>query len=95
MKIQCPNDLNQFIFGEPLFDNTFPEEECEQRKFYGDCYHCFGTAITRRDHQLKKYSLNRIKTVVDKWKTDTWTDNFSYECMSKIADILAESEENA
>lgn len=92
MEIHCPNDLNQFILGDPIFENPFPEEECEQRKFYGDCHHCFATAIASRDHQLKN-GLNKIKTVVDKWKSDTWTDNLSYECMSEIADILAESEE--
>ena len=64
--IKCPYDLNQFLFKEPIFENTFPEEECEQRKFYGDCYHCFSTAIASRDHQLKedwqkarKYETNR------------------------------------
>lgn len=94
-EIKCPFDLNQFLLGDPIFKNPFPEEECEKRKFYGDCYHCFATAIASRDHQLK-YGLNRmnkIKTIVDKWKADTWTDNVSYECMSKIADILTESEE--
>lgn len=52
-EIKCPYDLNQFLLGEPTFENTFPEEECEQRKFYGDCYHCFSTAIARRDRQFK------------------------------------------
>ena len=92
MEIHCPDDLNQFILGDPIFKNPFPEEECEQRKFYGDCHHCFATAIASRDRQLKN-GLNKIKTVVDKWKSDTWTDNLSYERMSKIADILAEGEE--
>ena len=53
IEIKCPYDLNQFILGEPIFENPFPEEECEKRKFYGDCYHCFSTAIASRDHQLK------------------------------------------
>lgn len=52
-EIKCPYDLNQFILGEPIFENPFPEEECEKRKYYGDCYHCFSTAIAARDHQLK------------------------------------------
>jgi len=39
--------------------------------------------------------MNKIKSIVAEWKTDTWTDNFSYECMIKIAEIIdkAESEE--
>ena len=53
-EIKCPHDLNQFLIGEPIFENPFPEEECEKRKFYGDCYHCFATAIASRDQQLKK-----------------------------------------
>lgn len=93
-EIKCPYDLNQFILGEPIFENPFPEEECEKRKFYGDCYHCFSTAIASRDHQLKALVtdniMNKIKSIVAEWKTDTWTDNLSYECMSKIADVLAE-----
>lgn len=51
--IKCPYDLNQFILGEPIFENTFSKEECDMRKFYGDCFHCFATAIAKRDHQLK------------------------------------------
>lgn len=35
----------------------------------------------------------KIKAIVVEWQSDTWTDNFSYECMRKIADIVAESEE--
>ena len=51
-EIKCPYDLNQFIIGEPIFENTFPKEECVKRKFHGDCFYCFGIAIERRDHQL-------------------------------------------
>ena len=93
MVIKCPNDLNQFILGEPIFENPFPEEECEQRKFYGDCFHCFATAIASRDHQLKisvkeENILNKIRSIITEWKTDTWTDNLSYECMIKISEIV-------
>lgn len=91
-EIKCPKDLNQFILREPIFENTFLEEECEQRKFYGDCYHCFATAIASRDHQIKDGVLNKIKAIVNEWKSDTYTDNLSYECMIKIADILTETE---
>ncbi len=91
-EIQCPYDLNQFLFREPIFKNPFPKEECEQRKFYGDCYHCFSTAIASRDHQLKYGTIDKIKAIVDEWKADAWTDNLSYECMCKIAEVLSESE---
>ena len=92
-EIKCPFDLNQFLLGEPIFENPFLEKECEQRKFYGDCYHCFSTAIASRDHQLNDVVIKKIKTIVAEWQADTWTNNFSYECMRKITDILAESEE--
>ena len=64
MEIKCPYNLNQFLLGEPIFENTFPKEECEQRKFYGDCYHCFSTAIAKRDNQLKNEDnmLDKIRT---------------------------------
>ena len=52
-EIKCPYDLNQFLLGEPIFKNTFPKEECEQRKFYGDCYHCFATAIAKYYVEIK------------------------------------------
>lgn len=91
-EIKCPHDLNQFLLGEPIFENPFPEEECEQRKFYGDCYHCFSTAIASRDHQLKYGMTNKIKAIVAEWKADTWTDNSSYECMVKIAELVEPQE---
>ena len=96
-EIKCPYDLNQFILGEPIFENPFQEEECEQRKFYGDCYHCFSTAIASRDHQLKisvkeENILNKIRSIIMEYKTDTWTDNLSYECMVKIAELVEPQE---
>ena len=93
-EIKCPYDLNQFLLGDPIFENPFPEEECEQRKFYGDCFHCFATAIASRDHRLKN-AINKIREIVDKWQSDTWTDHLSYDCMAKIAELVdpQESEE--
>lgn len=66
-EIKCPNDLNQFVLGEPAFENTFSEEECEKRKFYGDCYHCFSTSIANRDYQLRtgRAVEKRGRTVID------------------------------
>lgn len=54
MTIKCPKELNQFLLDKPVFENVFPEEECEMRKFYGDCYHCFASSIARRDKALKE-----------------------------------------
>ena len=65
IEIKCPYDLNQFILGEPIFENPFPKEECEKRKFYGDCYHCFSTAIASRDHQLKASVTDKIRTEIE------------------------------
>ena len=36
--------------------------------------------------------INKIKTIVAEWEINTWTDNFSNECMRKIADLVAENE---
>lgn len=67
--INCPKELNQFLLGEPLFENTFSDEECEMKKFYGDCYHCFATAIAKRDKLLKP-----------KGKWIHWTDDYKDYC---------------
>lgn len=69
-EIKCPCDLNQFILGEPIFKNTFPEEECKMRKLYGDCFHCFTTAIAIRDHQLRDDALE----ILDKYKVESEVD---------------------
>lgn len=37
--------------------------------------------------------LDKIRAIVDEWQLDTWTDNLSYECMVKIAELV-ESQEN-
>ena len=39
---------------------------------------------------MRKYQ--KIQEIVAKWKADTWTDNFSYECMIKIAEIIDKAE---
>ena len=69
-EIKCPYDLNQFILGEPVFENPFPKEEREQRKFYGDCFHCFSTAIASRDHQLNDDVLDKIRAEIDNVLSD-------------------------
>lgn len=36
--------------------------------------------------------LDKIKEIVDEWQSDTWTDNFSLECMVKIAELVESKE---
>lgn len=91
-EIKCPHELNQFLLGGPIFENPFPEKECEQRKFYGDCYHCFSTAIASRDRQLENDVIKKVSTIIAEWKADTWTDNLSYVCMVKIAELIEPQE---
>ena len=52
--IHCPIDLNKYLIAPPFFENTFADSECKKRKFYGDCYHCFSTAIAKRDKQIRR-----------------------------------------
>lgn len=90
-EIKCPYDLNQFLIGEPIFENTFPKEECEQKKFYGDCYHCFSTAIARRDSQLNTDTIKKIKAEIIELRS---RQNVGVlECLDIIDKYKTESEE--
>lgn len=45
--------------------------------------------IERLEHainNLRKYQ--KIQEIVKSWEDDTWTDNFSYDCMAKISEVL-------
>lgn len=85
-EIKCPHDLNQFLLGEPIFENTFSEEECEHRKFYGDCYHCFSTAIAKRDQQLKN-TINKIRAEIEElWKNEPCP--VEYGCLDEILQVI-------
>ena len=68
MEIKCPRELNQFLVNKPVFKNTFKEEDCEMRKAYGDCYHCFGSAIAKRDRLLKIECLKKLMEKVEDTK---------------------------
>jgi hypothetical protein len=39
-----------------------------------------------------KNTINKIREIVNEWKSDTWTDNLSYECMIKIAELVEPQE---
>ena len=50
-------------------------------------------SVILEKHTKQDPILEKIKSIVFEWQTDTWTDNLSCECMLKIADIVTESEE--
>ena len=64
-KISCPKDLNQYLICEPIFENTFSPDECESRKFYGDCYHCFASSIAKRDRQIRQSVRPQGEWIID------------------------------
>ena len=68
--MNCPKDLNSFLLSEPLFENTFPDNECEEKKFYGDCFHCFATSINKRDKQLINAVLDEIRAEMEMEKLE-------------------------
>lgn len=39
--------------------------------------------------------LAKIRAIVNEWQLDTWTDNLSYECMVKIAELVEPQESEA
>ena len=87
-EIKCPHDLNQFLIGEPIFENPFPEEECEMRKFYGDCYHCFATAIASRDQQIKdKQSKGVLEQLTEKQNSLSATNKAWSDFIDKNGNI--------
>lgn len=65
-EIKCPIDLNNFILEHP-FENTFPSEDCEMKKAYGDCYHCFASAIAKRDRAIRENAIPKGEVVFDKY----------------------------
>lgn len=41
---------------------------------------------------IEREVLDKIRNIVDEWQLDTWTDNISYECMVKIAELVEPQE---
>lgn len=68
---------------EHLLDimDSMPDDAC------GDWRDSLAYAIDTIDVAIK------IRAIVIEWQGDIWTDNSSYECMCKIADIVTESED--
>lgn len=79
-KIKCPKDLNTFILDFP-FENTFSPEECEMRQFYGDCYHCFATAIAKRDKAIREQAKNvGVWVLMSHKQFESGNELFEYHC---------------
>lgn len=60
-EIKCPNDIG--------FENTFPESECEMHKFYGDCFHCWGSSIAKHKHDIHNEAINQFAETLLKQET--------------------------
>ncbi len=51
---------------------------------------CQRSYIAGMEHRQEPKTdiLDKIKEIVKEWKSDTWSDNVSYECMTKISELL-------
>ena len=45
-----------------------------------------------RKYEDQESILDKVKEVVVKWKTGTFIDGFSWDCMKEIADIVDKAE---
>lgn len=45
-----------------------------------------GVALENTIDNLRKYQT--IQKIVKSWEADSWTDNFSYDCMIMISEVL-------
>ena len=41
-------------------------EDCEMKKAYGDCYHCFASAIVKRAREIRENTIPKGEVVFDK-----------------------------
>jgi len=90
--LDCPKELNNFLYKKPIFENTFSEKECEKAKFYGDCYHCFSTSIAKRDKEIK---IELIKEVIKAIQERESEPNYQHEDEDwKVGLIMAENAVN-
>ena len=62
-----------------------------KKKICKDCLAKYDIGRSR-DHQIKYEITDKIRAIADEWKSDTWTDNYSYECMVKIAELFESQE---
>lgn len=71
-----------------LDDRDIPMlEECVKALKNHDTFMKYAYSYGKADALSQE---QKIQAIVSEWQSDTWTDNFSNECMRKIADIVAE-----
>ena len=57
-------------------------------------------AMTIDDIEILEHAINnlrkyqKIQEIVKSWEDDTWTDNFSYDCMVKISEVMKDGNNN-
>lgn len=59
-----------------------------------------GSGITTDDQheEAKKIAIStmrkykEIREIVKSWKSDTWTDDVSYDCMMKISEVVEDGQ---
>lgn len=63
-------------------------EVCEECNLYGTTGtdHCEHDCVYGALDIIDKYQ--KIEEIVKSWKSDTWTDGVSYDCMVKISEVL-------
>lgn len=54
--ISCPHDIG--------FDDTFPNKECEMRRFYDDCYHCWQSSLARNRQTIQYATLDKVQNAL-------------------------------
>ena len=59
--------------------------------------YCYGGTATKYSldvaiNIIHKYQ--KIQEIVKSWEDDTWTDNFSYDCMVKISEVMKDGNNN-
>lgn len=58
-----------------------------------------GLTTDKQHNEAKRVAIDtfrkykKIKEIVDKWKGDSFTDGFSWDCIKEIADIVDEVED--
>lgn len=60
--------------------------ECYKGRKVGDRHYRIRAALEHTIKNLHKYQT--IQKIVKSWEADSWTDNFSYDCMIMISEVL-------
>lgn len=62
------------------------EYEWYKRYRVGDTQYRIRAALEHTIKNLHKYQT--IQKIVKSWEADSWTDNFSYDCMIMISEVM-------